>query len=195
MTTGADMNGLRVTGTFVGGATETLIFSESVGPNGSTAPGGFFVSAFGNTFNDDAWRATTTSGTLATIRLEGAPGDTVFDIRYGGDRFSSTAGSFEGRPFSLRGNPSVDIVATYANEVRLTGDAPVGDLYEELLIDLSGLPDGGLLPGQVLEFGADTDNAAAGADITPDPVPLPASLPLVVAGMGALGLLRAWREG
>ena len=193
--TGDDMNGLRVTGTFVGGVTETLIFSERTDSVGSTAPGGFSVKVLGNTISPDAWRVTTASGTLATILLEGAPGDTVFDISPFSSFQVSTPGSRVGRPFSLPLSPLFDIVATYANEVRLTGDAPVGDLYEELLIDLSGFPDGGLTPDQELIFQADTDLAAAGADITPDPIPLPASLPLVVAGMCAFGLLRARREG
>lgn len=190
-TTGADMDGILVTGTFAGGATETLTFGGTGGSAGATGAGSFTVGLDGNSFSD-SWTVDVTSGLLTSVLIQGAPGDTIFDITTslaGG----STENSQSGRTFEETSNLTGAIVATYSNSVALTGDAPVGDLYESLFIDLAGLAGGGLSSTQTLAFRADTDNAAAGSSVVPA-IPLPASFPLILAGLGALGLTRKRRK-
>ncbi|WP_424964500.1 VPLPA-CTERM sorting domain-containing protein [Dinoroseobacter sp. S375] len=190
-TTGGDMDGMLVTGTFAGGASETLTFNGTGGTAGSTGAGSFSVALNGNSFTS-SWSVNVSSGLLTSLQLQGAPGDTIFDVATslaGG----STENSENGRTFEETSNLSGAIVATYSNNVALTGDAPVGDLYESLFIDLSGLAGGGLSSTQTLAFRADTDNAAAGSSVVPA-IPLPASFPLILAGLGALGLTRKRRK-
>ncbi|WP_424968993.1 VPLPA-CTERM sorting domain-containing protein [Dinoroseobacter sp. S76] len=190
-TDGGDMDGMLVTGTFAGGGSETLTFNGTGGSAGSTGAGSFSLSLGSDSFNG-IWSVDVSSGLLTSVLIQGSPGDTVFDIATnlaGG----STENSASGRTFTETSDLTGAIDVTYSNAVALTGDPAVGDLYESLFIDLSGLSGGGLTTTQTLAFRADTDNAAAGSSVVPA-VPLPASFPLILAGLGALGLTRKRRK-
>ena len=179
----SDMDGLLATGSFTSGPAQALTFAD-----GSTGAGSFTLTQSGTTFTS-AWTLTVASGfTLTSLLLEGAPGDTIFDLS---NPSPGSEGSANGRTFDESTNLDGAIAVTYSNPVGITPDAPVGDLYESMFIDLSGLAGGGLMSGQTLRFRQDTDNLSISGDITPvNPVPLPAGGFMMIAAMGGLGALR-----
>ncbi|WP_370399258.1 VPLPA-CTERM sorting domain-containing protein [Sulfitobacter sp. JB4-11] len=83
--------------------------------------------------------------------------------------------------------PAGSVIATYSNIVSVGGAAPQGDLFSTLALDFGGL-DSGFFFGEA-NFETDVDTLRIAA-----PVPLPAGLPLLIAGLGGLGLLRIRRK-
>ncbi|WP_300035969.1 VPLPA-CTERM sorting domain-containing protein [uncultured Roseobacter sp.] len=181
----SDMDGLVATGSFDGVADEALTFAA-----GTTAPGSFTLTQSGDTFFN-SWSLTVADGFLLTsLLLQGGPGDTVFDIATG-DAGGSTTGSSAGLTFAETSGLTGSIDVTYFNPVGVTPDDPVGDIFESLLIDLSGLDGGGLSFGQTLTFNQDTDNLSISGDIRPmNPVPLPAAGWMLIAALGGIGVMK-----
>lgn len=180
------LTGFATSGDMMAGMTVVFTFDDASVVNGvwattGVAAGGVSLSAglslVGDTFLDP-WTLTNTSGKgLVSVALDGAPGNTIFDIIL--DPFL-TDGSARGKPFQVTsGLASYDIVATYSNLIALIGDAPLGDLYRNLFIDFGQMA---FATGDVLQFLADTDNAALPDDIRPIPLP-------TTAGLGMVGLL------
>lgn len=183
----SDMDGLLATATFASAMDQQLTFAD-----GTTGAGNFTLTQSGNTFQTAfEWSLTVASGfTLTSLLLQGGPGDTVFDLTTPDlGPPTSTDASGAGRTFTESSNLSGAIDVTYSNPVGVTPDAPVGDLYESMFIDLSGLTGGGLSFGQTLVFSQDTDNLSISGDIT-SAVPLPAAAWMLIAALGGLGLMR-----
>lgn len=192
-TSGADMDGMIITGTFADSSSQSLTFGGTGGDAGETSAGDFNVSFDGVSTFSTAWDLTVSTGQLVSLVFQGAPGATIFDIL---DDFPVTPDSARGREFEISGSsPDGVIAVTYSNPVGVTPNAPVGDLYATMTVDFSGLFSGGLDAGTSLSFFQDTDNSASRAPVVPvDPVPLPAAGWLMLAGLGGLAASRRGKK-
>jgi hypothetical protein len=172
-TSGDDMAGMQVTAMFLSGGTETVTWNATGAGAGAAVGTGWSLAESGDTFGSN-WYLNSDVG-LAGVMISAAPGDSVFDIF---ENDSGTDGSALGWEFDVTSDHSgLDILATYRNAVALTGDAPVGDLWETLDIQFRA---NGFIG--TLSFIADTDSAATAGDI--NPVPAPGAL--ILAGMGSM---------
>jgi hypothetical protein len=180
-TDGAMMDGMEVTAWFSDGSFETLAWADITAASGGVSGSGWSLSEAGDTFGGH-WTLQTETATLDRLAINGAPGNTVFDVD---EPYVGTAGSARGWTFeevsSSGFDPATSIEATYIDAVALSGDAPVGDLYRLLDIDFVG---GDMGPDAQITFIADTDNLRFAGDITP--VPEPSSMLLL--GVSLLSL-------
>ncbi|MGY6632452.1 MAG: VPLPA-CTERM sorting domain-containing protein [Alkalilacustris sp.] len=193
-TTGAGMDGMRVTARFDTGTVETATWGGTGGQNGAATGANWSVTLGGDSFNTPFVLSHTNSSAFLTgLLFEGAPGDTVFDM------IASPAlspGSAAGRPFEISsGSPGGAITVTYSRPLSVGGEF-FGDLYLNMDVDLSGLTGGGLAAGNELRFIADTDNVRDPGDITPTPsvIPVPAAGWLLLTGMAGLAALSRRRR-
>ena len=201
--TGFTTNAQRMAGMVVSGRTTERRYSAEfdVTGTGRSSVGNAVTRAFtltqsGNTYAEGTWGIIVNAGErLTQLRIDGAPGQTIFDTDLSGP---STEGSSVGLPFAPTGafaDLQGIVVATYTGMVAITGTEGVGDAYTRLTLDLSGLEGGGLGEG-TWNFSHDTDNASRRSPLqyqTPAPVPLPAGGLLLVAALGGLGLMRRKR--
>lgn len=170
-TRGADMAGMSVTGFFTDGSFQSITWGSSgaFGANWS-------LTESGDTFGS-LWTLRNTSGLgMTRLVLDGAPGDTLFDVAVNGlggnvpgyaAPVAGTAGSENGWTFQARSAPAgLDLTATYRNMLQLGVDTPFGDLWTTL--DLLFTNQRGFASGaSPLTFIADTDNAAIRGSIVP----------------------------
>jgi len=186
-TTGDLMTGLKVTVDFALGGVQTGSFAN-LGNACGVSFGGFSltIGCSTDTFGGVWSLSNGTNDRVNSVRLNGAPGRTLFDI----DFSASTPGSANGWTFaSAGGSYTGNVFGTYANLVGVGGAAPVGDLYEQLTISF----DDALGAGATYAFTADTDNSSFNAP-PPTSVPEPASLALVSLGLLGLGAVSRRRE-
>ena len=184
-TTGAMMAGLSVTAYF-NGSPQTA-FWEVTGADSGRASGAVPGKEWSLALTGDSFGATWNfvnggAGKLTRLVIDGAPGLTVFDKRHQG---FGTDGSYSGWDFlsSLGGDAS--LLATYRNPVGVGGAGPVGDLFQVLDIDFTGLQTNGTR--EDFTFVQDADN-----DLRLVPVPEPTTL--VLFGIGLAGVARARRR-
>lgn len=188
-TYGDDMAGISVTAVFLNGTTETLSWQATGAGSGGVMGAGWGLRQSGDTFGPaGAWSLMSDVG-LSGLIISGSPGDTIFDVAVDsngnvlpgdGGLISGTEGSARGWTFELTiANSAVaDMLnVTYSNIVSLTGNDPVGDLWETLSLDFGG---NGFM-GR-LGFIADTDTAAANG------VSVPAPISLALLGIGLIGM-------
>ncbi len=185
MTTAADMVGMMVT--LNGGS--TAAWGPLAGERHGVTFGDTVISlanGLNSGFVDTSWNVVgDPSNPVNSIKFSGAPGRTIFDIV--GD-VEMTPGSHNGVRFITApgGSFSGVVTATYSNVVSLTGQAALGDLYEQLTINFAGGLTG------TYNFTADTDNSPSGADITP--VPEPGTIGMMLAGLAGVSLLARRRQ-
>ncbi|WP_165937590.1 Hint domain-containing protein [Antarcticimicrobium sediminis] len=163
---GVNLEGAQVTATYADGTTETLTW-EAFDPY---TEGG----AIGTDINMSygwSWHELTTTKLLTSLQIDLQPASSVFDTTFAIDDDpldGSTPGSKNGFPFYL--NPdyeemSGEINVAYSGIVNLTGSPAAGDLYTTMVVDFSGLPEGGLLGD--LSWNSDIDTMRDDGDLVP----------------------------
>lgn len=185
---GSDLIGMQVKAGFADGSTEMLSWQD-MSTRGSRKRGGVVGSKFSLVFEPGAWTLNSASR-LTSLMLDAGSGNAFFDILKGkksgtdGDTYSTGVGS----PYEVLGGDDLfgEIIATYTNAIYFRGIARGTDLFQKLSVDYSGLTGGGLL-GTTL-FKTDIDQLEVDGDLST--IPLPAGLPLMLAGLGALAVLR-----
>jgi hypothetical protein len=199
VTTGDLMAGMQVSGLFSNGSTQTCTWVVTgAGSGGCTAgnaaDGSFSLNQAGDSFTNPFQLANlSTQALLLVLTINGAPGNTVFDI-------VSTPGLTPGSDFGLAvsgftstGAPNG--LGTYSNIVNVNPDAAQGDLYAQLGIDFGA----GLAPGLAATFLADTDSIGLrgglpGSTADPNGVPEPMTVLLCGVSLIAIGLIRRFPD-
>jgi len=207
-TTGADMSGMRVTTTFVGGNTETQIWAASgvdsgqvAGDTGDTGPtpNAWVLSQSGDTYStaSDNWTLTTINQEteIESILLEGLLGGTqgiVFDRTFGG--VEGTPNSALGLDFNSSLPDLMDVRVVYSNPIQVGADPVVGDLFGSVLIQFDSESLGfvgfnAFVNNGLFTFRQDTDTVG----LPPNgQAPEPGSA-LLLLGAGLLALYRRRR--
>ncbi len=163
---GGDMVGMTVTVFYEMGPPETVAWVGG-GPSGFLpSPNLTFTQTFDTLFFP--WRLSNSFMGITRILIDAGPGNAIFDTTtFGGD---GTPGSGPGRTLEFLGDITTvpwDCVATYRDEVALTGQPAFGDLFR--LLDIEFTNEGGLPAGDSFFFYADTDGGDIGSE--PDNVP------------------------
>lgn len=155
-TSGASMDGMRVTAVFGDGSSDVLFWADTNIISGGVFGADWSLSYSGSTTFRDGWTLDYSGGSyLDSVFIDAGLGNAVFDV-IDTTGLGSTTDSARGRPFELTSGASgVDIAATYSNSVALSGTEPVGDLYRNLMLNFSS-SSGGFVGG--MTFRADTDN-------------------------------------
>ena len=189
-TTGNEMVGMSVTAFFAGAPSQTAIWTAGGGLSGSAVGTGWSLSQTGDTFSAPWTLANNTGNSMTRLLIDAGDGSTVFDRTFGNAQ--GTPGSASGNDFEVPGPlPPFNILATYRDQVALTGNPPVGDLFRNLDVMFTSV--GGFPTGSNLTFLADTDSALIRDDVRPAPVPEPGLFALLGSGLAVVGSA-AWRH-
>ena len=180
--TGADMDGLKVTATFSNGFVQTLSWADTGATSGGVSGTGWSLSLTGDTFTAPWTFSISPTGGLGQLTrlLLDATGPkqiTVFDAT---DPNQGTPGSAQGANFAIQsGCAGCDGTAIYYNQIAITPNAPVTDIFHLLDINF----DQGTGPRDDWTFRQDTDN-----DIRKNTgfIPEPGSLALFGAALAGL---------
>lgn len=181
-TTGSMMDGMEVTACFVNGPCETVSWADTGANSGGVSGTGWGLSVNGDTFTAN-WNFTigANTGQLLSLLLDGSTGLTIFDRTLPSD---GTPGSAQGRDWTTTLNDTTAVNVTYLDPTSVGGNAAVGDLFQQVLIEFLDLTG----PRVNFSFQQDTDNDSRFFD-----VPEPSSLLLLGLGALALSLTRRRR--
>ncbi|GAA6202671.1 Hint domain-containing protein [Aquicoccus sp. SU-CL01552] len=163
---GVDLEGAKVTATYADGSTETLTWQAYDEYTEGGAVGENINMSYG--WN---WHELTTTKLLASLEIDLQPASSVFDTTFTMDDDpdgGSTPGSKNGYPFYLSPESeemSGNINVAYSGVVNFVGSPAEGDLYTTMVVDFSGLPDGGLLGD--LSWRSDIDTMENDGDLVP----------------------------
>ena len=178
-TSGAQMDGLKVTANFTG-FSQTLSWADTSADSGGVTGDGWSLGVSGNTYSA-AWQFNIMAGrgALQSLVLDasGPQQVTVFDTFFGGAE--GTPDSASGKSFQFSSCSGCDATARYSNAVAIAPAAPVGDLFHTLAVNFAN---GGRTGS--FSFFQDTDNDAR---LTTGFVPEPGSLPLFGLALLAIG--------
>lgn len=215
-TRGYELAGATVTASFTEGADETAVWfadpfalAANGGVNGdqwSLFQNGFgVVSLVSNGRIMTGFEINASTSVSVTPDFSDPPnapfvqGASLFDVSAADEALGSpdsTPGSSFGFPFRFLFNaPDGDVTVTYSGAVNIKGFEAVGDLFTTMSVDFTGLVGGGFTGSSTYE--SDQDTLRFAGDLTPvnpSPIPLPAGLPLLLAGLGGLALLRRNRR-
>jgi hypothetical protein len=188
LVTGSGMAGLTVTLTTNTGASSNATWAAISGSQGGASTASWSLNATGNTFAA-LWQFSY-SGTapVASLVLNGVPGNISFDRAAPNP---GSPGSFGGSDFTvdlnndgLADNPAWTI--TYSRPLGVGGSAPLGDEFGVLTIDFGT----GGFTGQSFSFLQDSDIFVPASNGGGNTVPEPASLLLAGLGLSALAFVR-----
>ena len=171
-TNGADMVGMDVTATFLGGSSQKVAWSATGASSGGVSGTGWSLSQSGDTFSN-RWTLNSTGASIVSLLINAVPGNTVFD----NGSSPSTPGSAQGLSFSPISGDSPD---SFSYGVPI--DISTGDLFGTLTLNWA-------TPfTTTLAYLADTDSGTDNNPVVPmQDVPTPALLPGLI-GMGVAAL-------
>ena len=192
---GAALAGMTVNVTYADGGSESLTWAPRIRPNGrpSTSTGEATSGDFSLSQAWDSFTLTTTrllhSMSFSTLGL-----GVVFDI-YPNGTGVNTPGSLRGVAFRVdSGDQDGEIDVSFTNQVLVRGHMIGTDLFTDMSVDFSGLTAGGFLGS--MDFTTDIDYLAVADDLAEfNPVHLTAGLPLLLGGLGIMGLMRRRQRG
>ncbi len=192
-----DFAGMLVTAKYTDGSSETLTWTQT-GPYAAGISGG----SIGLSFVNYGFSLVSNTRRLGSLALNMATAGTIFDASFLPEGApGNTPTTKGGSPFQITGGTllNTDLInISYSGLVKLAGYAPGIDAFTHLLIDFSQTSGGGLLGA--FSFNGDTDALFDRADLRDlradlTAVPLPAGFLLLIAGLGALAMLRATKNG
>ena len=182
-TTGAQMDGLKVTATFASGMSQTRSWADTGASSGGVSGDGWALNVTGDTFSANwAFNISANRGPLLSLVLDasGPQQVTVFDKAFNG---AGTNDSASGTDFSFVNCANCNATVKYSNVVGVSPAGPVGDLFHTLAVTFTGTG-----PSTSFTFRQDTDNDSR---LNTGFVPEPGSLPLfALALLGAGAMLR-----
>ncbi len=164
---GVDLEGAQITATYADGSTETLTWHATDPYTYGGATGTDINMSYGY-----SWHDLSTTKLLTSLQIDLAPADSVFDTTFAMDDDplgGSTPSSKNGYPFKFAPeyeDMSGSVKVTYTGIVNLAGSPAVGDLYSTMIIDFSGLPDGGLIGDLKWNSDIDTFEDTVPVDLT-----------------------------
>lgn len=158
-TEGDMMQGMRVTASFLNGASESLLWTATSGNSGGVFGTGWSLTQAGNTFGYP-WTFSNAGLGISSLAIDAIPGNTVFDTYPLLNGPLQTDGSAEGWSFEVIAGSSPNSFA-YADPI----DISRGDLFGTLsLYWATGF-------AGTMQFIADTDSGSASDPVQPaDPI-------------------------
>ena len=170
-TTTADMVGVQVSVVFDSGATDQQTWT-----NTGVATSNWTISAgTGSTYSSPFQLTNLTNDPIVSFRINTALTNTAFDANL----FPSTTGTANGRTLLEFGSfisASQDVDVSYFDQVQLSGDTPIGDIYAGLEVDFE---DG--FANSTFSFLADTDTSSSLILPVVTSVPEPSSFAILAA--------------